>query len=105
MVHKITNGIEIELTADELAEYNAKQTAWNNASADRKLAEIKSLRLERLIDTDYMAYSDYTMPDNIKTWRQSLRDIRQNNTTEAKYDELLARDEQGNLTHSIWSKP
>ena len=105
MVHKITNGIEIELTADELAEYNAKQTAWNNASADRKLAEIKSLRLERLIDTDYMAYSDYTMPDNIKTWRQSLRDIPQNNTTEAKYDELLARDEQGNLTHSIWSKP
>ena len=105
MVHKITNGIEIELTADELAEYNAKQTAWNNASADRKLAEIKSLRLERLIDTDYMAYSDYTMPDNIKTWRQSLRDIPQNNTTEAKYDELLVRDEQGNLTHSIWSKP
>ena len=105
MVHKITNGIEIELTADELAEYNAKQTAWNNASADRKLAEIKSLRLERLIDTDYMAYSDYTMPDNIKTWRQSLRDIPQNNTTEAKYDELLARDEQGNLTHLIWSKP
>ena len=105
MVHKITNGIEIELTADELAEYNAKQTAWNNASADRKLAEIKSLRLERLIDTDYMAYSDYTMPDNIKTWRQSLRDIPQNNTTEAKYDELLVRDEQGNLTHSVWSKP
>ena len=105
MVHKITNGIEIELTADELDEYNAKQTAWNNASADRKLAEIKSLRLERLIDTDYMAYSDYTMPDNIKTCRQSLRDIPQNNTTETKYNKLLARDEQGNLTHSIWSKP
>ena len=105
MVHKITNGIEIELTADELAEYNAKQTAWNNASADRKLAEIKSLRLERLIDTEYMAYSDYTMPDNIKTWRQSLRDIPQNNTTEAKYDELLDRDDTGKLTHSIWEKP
>ena len=45
------------------------------------------------------------MPDNIKTWRQSLRDIPQNNTTEAKYDELLARDEQGNLTQSIRSKP
>jgi len=105
MVHKITNGIEIELTADELAEYNAKQTAWNNASADRKLAQIKSLRLERLIETDYLANSDVTMPDNIKTWRQSLRDIPQDFSTEEQYDLLLARDEQGNLTHSIWSKP
>ena len=52
-----------------------------------------------------MANSDYTMPDNIKTWRQSLRNIPQDNTTEAKYDELLARDEQNNLTHSIWEKP
>ena len=45
------------------------------------------------------------MPDNIKTWRQSLRDIPQNYTTEAKYDELLARNEQGNLTHTVWEKP
>ena len=111
MVHKITNGIEIELTADELAEYNAKQTAWNNASADRKLAEIKSLRLERLIDTDWYANSDVVMPDNIKTWRQSLRDIPANHTDENAYNLLLARetdktkDNFGNLTHSIWSKP
>jgi len=105
MVHKITNGIEIELTADELAEYNAKQTAWNNASADRKLAQIKSLRLERLIETDYLANSDVTMPDNIKTWRQSLRDIPSNHTDEDAYDLLLARDSDGQLTHSIWSKP
>ena len=49
--------------------------------------------------------SDNTMPDNIKTWRQSLRDLPQNNTTEAEYDALLARDDGGNLTNSIWSKP
>ena len=39
------------------------------------------------------------MPDNIKTWRQSLRDIPQN-YSESDYDNLLARDEQENLTHS-----
>jgi hypothetical protein len=44
------------------------------------------------------------MPDNVKTWRQTLRDIPQN-YSEADYDDLLARDEQGNLTHSVWSKP
>ena len=46
-----------------------------------------------------------TMPDNIKTWRQTLRDIPANHTDENAYDLLLARDSDGQLTHSIWSKP
>ena len=75
------------------------------SSKEEKLNRIKIIRLEKLIETDYLSNSDVTMPDNIKTWRQSLRDIPQNYTTEAKYDELLARDEQGKLTHSIWEKP
>jgi len=99
------NGVEVDFTAEEEAIKDAEIKAWNDAKADRKLAEIKEIRLNKLKETDYMANSDYTMPDNIKTWRQSLRDIPQDNTTEAKYDKLLARDEQGNLTHSIWSKP
>jgi len=41
----------------------------------------------------------------MKTWRQSLRDIPANHTDETAYDALLARDSDGNLTHSIWSKP
>tara|TARA_R100000458_G_C8044224_1_gene94230 strand:+ start:188 stop:520 length:333 start_codon:yes stop_codon:yes gene_type:complete len=95
----------VELTAEELTAREAEEKIWNDDSANRKLEMIKKIRLEKLKETDYMANSDYTMPDNIKTWRQSLRDIPQDNTTEAKYDELLARDEQGNLTHSIWEKP
>jgi hypothetical protein len=64
------------------------------------------MRLERLIETDYLANSDVTMLDNIKIWRQSLRDIPQDFTTEEQYDLLLARNEEtGELTHSIWSKP
>ena len=105
MVKINTGGVRRDLTADELAEYNAKQTAWNNASATRKLAEIKSLRLERLIDTDWYSNSDVTMPDNIKTWRQSLRDIPANHTDEDAYNLLLARNDAGELTHSIWTKP
>ena len=45
------------------------------------------------------------MSDAVKTWRQTLRDLPQNNTTEAKHDELLARDSDGNLSHSVWTKP
>lgn len=51
-----------------------------------------------------MANSDYTMPDDVKTWRQAMRDIPANYTTESQYDELLATDKNGNYTHSVWSK-
>ena len=105
MTNLSINGVSRPMTAEEQAEYDAKCAAWDSKSAERKLTEIKEIRLNKLKETDYMANSDYTMPDNIKTWRQSLRDIPQDNTTEAKYDELLDRDDTGKLTHSIWSKP
>ena len=105
MVKRFVDGIVRDLTTEEQAEYEARNTAWENESAERKLAQIKQMRLERLQETDWYSNSDVTMPDNIKTWRQSLRDIPQDFSTEEQYDLLLARDEQGNLTHSIWSKP
>ena len=60
--------------------------------------------MERLKATDWMANSDVTMPSYIKTWRQSLRDIPANYDS-SKYDELLARDDKGIYTHSIWTQP
>jgi hypothetical protein len=102
---QMVNGQLVDMTQSEIEEYNARNTAWNNASADRKLAQIKQTRLEKLIETDYLANSDVTMPDNVKTWRQTLRDLPANHTDEAAYDALLARDSDGNLTNSVWSKP
>ena len=105
MTTVIQNGIIREMTTEEQTAHDNSITAWNNKSAERKLVKIKELRLQKLIETDYLANSDITMPDNIKTWRQSLRDIPANHTDEDAYDLLLARDENGNLTHPIWSKP
>tara|TARA_R100001163_G_C5029746_1_gene170295 strand:+ start:821 stop:1147 length:327 start_codon:yes stop_codon:yes gene_type:complete len=100
------NGVEVDFTAEEEAIKDAEAKAWNDAKADRKLTEIKRIRLQKLMETDYLANSDVTMPDNVKTWRQTLRDIPANHSDEAAYDALLARDEEtGNLTNSIWSKP
>ena len=93
------------MTADEIAEYNALQTEYQNNLPNLKLKQIKKIRLQKLIETDYLANSDVTMPDNVKTWRQTLRDLPANHTDEAAYDALLARDKNGNLTHSVWSKP
>ena len=102
---KLVDGVRSEFT---LAEKEAIVAEWNAEEArkpSQKLEKIRGIRNAKLASTDYLANSDMTMPDNIKTWRQGLRDIPQNNTTEEQYDLILARDEQGNLTNEIWSKP
>tara|TARA_R100001510_G_scaffold54771_1_gene57843 strand:- start:35 stop:349 length:315 start_codon:yes stop_codon:yes gene_type:complete len=104
MTKKVDNGIIRDMTANEQSEYDNRIADWNSKSADRKLAEIREIRNQFLIDTDYMANSDYTMPNDVKTWRQTMRDIPANYTTESQYDLILARDSNGNLTHSVWSK-
>tara|TARA_A100001391_G_scaffold28887_2_gene15542 strand:+ start:573 stop:893 length:321 start_codon:yes stop_codon:yes gene_type:complete len=90
-----------DATAEEIADINSMAVS----SADKKLQEIKLQRNIRLKETDFYALSDVTMSDAMSTYRQALRDIPQNYTTEDEYDLLLAVDEQDNLTHSVWSKP
>ena len=94
-----------DMTPEEKAQREKDIKEWNDASADRKLSSIKKLRLKKLQETDYMANSDVTMPDYIKTWRQTLRDLPQNNTTESQYDTLLERNADGSLKNSVWTQP
>ena len=98
------NGVHVCLNETEAKTRAENTKAWNDASATRKLTEIKQIRLEKLIETDYLAMSDNTMSDEMKSFRKSMRDIPQD-YSEDKYDDLLARDEQGNLTHTVWEKP
>ena len=103
-VHATPNGL-VEFSTQEETARNIEEQAWNDASATRKLLDIKEIRLQKLIETDYLANSDVTMPDYIKTWRQTLRDLPANHTDEDAYDLLLARDSDGKLTHSVWTQP
>ena len=99
----------VEITGSELTEFETRESAWDSKS--NKLKEIKLHRLQKLQETDWYSNSDVTMPDNIKTWRQQLRDLPQTYTSEADYDKLLAVDTDkksktyGQLTHKIWEKP
>jgi len=95
----------LDWTAEEIASHHIGYASIAEKNTAYKLEKIRNLRLEKLIETDWYSNSDVTMPDNIKTWRQSLRDIPANHTDENAYDLLLARDSDGKLTHSIWSKP
>ena len=103
--HHRIGGKDVPFTAEEELQWDKQEKEWSDNAPKRKLAEIREIRNQKLSETDYLAMSDNTMPDNIKTWRQSLRDLPQNNTTESEYDALLARDDDGNLTNAIWSKP
>ena len=93
-----------DMTTEEQAQYDKDSADWNSKSNDRKLSQIRLYRNRKLSETDYLALSDNTMSDEMKAFRKSMRDIPQD-YSEDKYDELLARDEQGNLTHTVWSKP
>jgi|TARA_R100001443_G_scaffold43004_1_gene56197 hypothetical protein len=103
--HKTVNNEKVALTNDER---NALLTEWNaeeQKAPAKKLSEIKSIRLRKLQETDYLSNSDMTMPDYIKTWRQTLRDIPANHTDEDAYDLLLERNADGSLKHSVWTQP
>ena len=103
---RAVNGVLVDMTAEEISAKEAEDKIWTDGAKDRKLAEIKALRLERLQETDFYALQDVTMSNEMKAWRQSLRDIPANHTTEEAYDLLLARDPNTKeLTHSVWSKP
>ena len=45
MVKRFVDGIVRDLTAEEQAEYEARNTAWNNGSENRKLEQITLLTL------------------------------------------------------------
>ena len=98
------NGVEREATEQEKADIIARNKAWEDDKPNRQLSEIREIRNQKLSKTDYLAMSDNTMSEEMKTYRQKMRDIPQD-YSEADYDDLLARDEQGNLTHTVWSKP
>ena len=101
-----TNYGLVEMSAEDIAAKEIQDKIWTDGAKDRKLAEIKALRLQRLQETDFYALQDVSMSNEMKTWRQSLRDIPANHTTEEAYDLLLARDPNTKeLTHSVWSKP
>ena len=103
--YKMMNNVKVQFTAEEEAERDAHEKAWADTRGERLLEEIKEIRLQKLQETDFYALGDVTMSDAMKTYRQNMRDIPANHTDEAAYDLLLARDSDGNLTHSVWSKP
>ena len=72
---KLVNGEKIQFTAEEEAARDAEEKAWNDGAFDRAMANLRQDRNSKLAETDFYALSDVTMSDDMKTYRQELRDL------------------------------
>ena len=82
--YKLVNGERIKLTAKENAERDAEEKAWADGAFDRAIASLRQDRNRLLAETDFYALSDVTMSEEIKQYRQDLRDITVGLDTEKK---------------------
>ena len=69
------NGERVQFTAEEETAADNAETAYNNAALARALAELRRKRNQLLAETDFYGNSDVTMSDDMKTYRQALRDL------------------------------
>ena len=83
MAHKLVNGVQVELTPEEIAARAAEEAAWNVGAFDRAMADLRSKRDRLLASCDWVMISDSPIADKTawETYRQSLRDITNNLTT------------------------
>ena len=73
--HHLINGIKVPFTAQEETAWDNAETAWNNGALSRAQANLRSKRNRLLAETDFYALSDVTMSDEMKKYRQDLRDL------------------------------
>jgi len=75
------NGNKVPFTAEEEAARDAKEQVWNDNAFNRAIANLRSTRNNKLIETDYLALSDNTLSSDMATYRTELRDITNGLTT------------------------
>jgi len=103
-MHKLVNGIKVELTSQEISDRQADEQVWNNGAFDRAMEDLRSKRNakldmaikdlrerrnNKLLETDFYALSDVTMSSEMETYRQELRDITEGLTTVADVEAVV----------------
>ena len=101
---KMLNGVLVDMTAEEETMHDTDIVNRKATAPQRKLSDIRIIRNKKLSETDWLVTSEQ-ITDAQKTWRENLRKIPQDYTTESQYDTLLEKNADGSLKHSIWSKP
>ena len=85
-MYQTINGVRQLITDDEkvvkdeklIGAKTSRETEikeFEDAQLNRDLSELREKRNKLLAETDYLALSDNTLADNMKTYRQELRDL------------------------------
>jgi hypothetical protein len=73
MEHKLIDGVQVPLTAEEIAQRQADELAWNAGAFDRAMNALRSKRNSLLSATDYLALSDNTMTSEADSLQTSIK--------------------------------
>ena len=84
--YKLVNGERIQLTAEEEAQRDQEEADWEAGAIDRAMANLRQDRKRKLAETDFYALSDVTMTDEMKKYRQDLRDITEGLSTKEQVE-------------------
>jgi len=75
----------VPFTAQEELDRDVEDKTWADEAPSREMASIRQRRDALLRETDYFGLSDVTLTDDMKAYRQALRDIPASNTV---YDDV-----------------
>ena len=84
--YKLVNGERIQLTAEEEAQRDQEEAKWEAGKFDRAIASLRQDRNNKLAETDFYALSDVSMSDEMKQYRQDLRDITEGLSTKEEVE-------------------
>jgi hypothetical protein len=77
MPHKLVNGIQIELTPEEIAARQAEEAAWEAGAFDRAMVELRAKRNRDLKDSDWTQLPDTTLTNvQRQAWMQFRTELR-----------------------------
>ena len=99
---KINSNAEVIVRGDDI---NTCEIEWHNGTTpiskadiqaqftavefDMAMEDLRAKRNNLLKDTDHLALSDQTLSDDMRTYRQSLRDLTDGLTTKAEVDAVV----------------
>ena len=72
---KMVDGVVVPLTVEENAQLQTERSEWEEGADARAAQEVRIKRNALLANTDWYGMSDVTMPSEIASYRQALRDI------------------------------
>jgi hypothetical protein len=91
MEHKLVDGVQIPLSAEEIAQRQADEISWNAGAFDRAINNLRQRRNALLSASDWTILPDSPVQDKYvwQSYRQSLRDLTEGLSTVEQVNSIV----------------